>query len=313
MSVEVLKKLFESEVLTDETKSSIKEAFEQLVTEAQETATATVTQELTEKFAREYVADRDSLIESVDQLVTESIAAHIAAHKADIESFRDLEAEHAQRIVEAKEELGVTVKADFKMLVEKLDSFLDIIIAEEFEEIRADLVESQRNALGAKMFEGFRSEFEQFYVQKTGISGQLEQKTSALQEARTENAALKKSLNEAQRAAKLNTILSSLEGKPKQVMETILTTVSTDKLQETYDRFIDRVITEGATNGSAKVGSMETEKETQVLSESKVDPRKMELKSGDTPRTSRRVVQESSTTGMSDEEKRRLLASAGLI
>jgi hypothetical protein len=311
MSVEVLKKLFESEVLTDDTKVSIKEAFDQIVTEAREEATASVTQELTEKFAREYVADRDTLIESVDQLVTEALTKHVTEHKADIESFRDLEAESAASLVEAKEELSQTVKGDFKMLIEKIDSFLDIVIAEEFEEIKADLVESQRNALGAKMFEGFRSEFEQFYVQQTGIAGQLEKLTSALQESQAENAALKKSLNESQRANTLTTILSSLGGKPKQVMETILATVSTDKLQETYDRFIDRVITESA-NISTKVGSKETEKEVQVLSESKVDPRKLELMTGDTTRNTRKVVSES-TSGMSEEEKRRLLSSAGLI
>jgi hypothetical protein len=312
MSVEVLKSLFESELLTDDTKVSIKEAFEQVITEAKETAYVEVTQELTEKFAKEYVADRDTLIESVDQLVTAALTKHITEHKADLESFRDLEAESATRLVEAKEELAVTVKEDFKALIEKLDSFLDIAITEEFEEIKADLVESQRNALGAKLFEGFRSEFEQFYVQQTGIAGQLEKLTSALQESQAENAALKKSLNESQRAAKMSTILSSLGGKPKQVMETILATVATDKLQETYDRYIDRVITEGAASARSLVGSEETEKETQVLSESKVDPRKLELKSGDTQRSTKRIVNES-ISGLSDEEKRRLLASAGLI
>ncbi len=320
MATEILQKLLENDVLTEDTKASIKTALETVIQEATDKARAEVTEELTARFAEDFVKERDTLIESVDEMVAKaveeytaqagkSLQEHIESHKADIEAFRDLEAESAARLVEARAELVESTKTDIKVLVEKLDTFLDTAIAEEFEEMREDLVESQRQAMGAKIFEGFRAEFEQYYVQSTGIAGKVDQLAEQVKATTAENESLKESLAAITRTQTLATVLAPLEGKSRQVMETILTTVATDKLQETYERFIDRVIKEGA---AAPEAGQQSEKEIkQVLAESKVDPKTVTLKTGDTP-IKKPVVTES-VVGLSEADKKRLLQSAGLM
>lgn len=322
MTTALLQKLLENDVLTEDTKTSIVATFDTVITEAKEQARVEVTEELTAKFAEDFVKERDALVESIDELVTKAIAEHVAqsgttlrehieSHKADIEAFRDLQAEQAEKLVEARESMVSSTKGDIKTLVEKLDVFLDKMVAEEFAEIREELVESQRNAMGAKIFEGFRNEFEQYYVQSTGIAGRVDKLTSELKAAAAKNSELQESLQSITRTQTLAATLAPLEGQSRKVMETILATVATDKLQETYDRFIDRVIKESA-GKPAGVGT-QSEKETQkVLAESKVDPKTVTLVTGNTDTAKKKIVTESVVT-MSAEDKRRLLQSAGIV
>lgn len=316
MPSEILKQLLENDVLTEDTKQSIKSAFETVLQEAREAARVEVEQELTAKLAEDFVKDRDALVESVDALVTKALAEHIESHKADLESFRDLEAESAAKLVEANQTMVEQSKKDLKALVEKLDAFLDVVVKEEFEEIKEDLVESQRHALGLKIFEGFKKEFEQLYVNQTGISGQLEKLQSQLTTTQAENAQLKESLQAVTREHTTAKVLSPLEGKARQVMETILSTVSTDKLQETYDRFISRVLTESEVAAATAISTLtegkNSEKEQEVLAEQRIDPNTVSLKTGDEPETKKGVLTESAS-GLSEEDKRRLLKTAGLL
>jgi len=318
MATEIFQKLLENDVLNEDTRASIKTALETIIQEAKDQARAEVTEELTARFSEDFVKERDTLIESIDEMVSKaviehteqagkSLSEHIESHEADIAAFRDLEAEQATRLVESRQELVESTKKDIKVLVEKLDAFLDTAIIEEFEEIKEDLVESQRLALGSKIFEGFRAEFEQFYLQSTGVASKVTELSEQVKAAQAENEGLKESLAAVTRTTTMSTVLSSLEGKSRKVMETILATVATDKLQETYERFIDRVIKEGAT---APVAGTKSEKETkEVLAESKVDPKTVTLKTGDT-KAKQAVVTES--VGLSEADKKRLLATAGL-
>lgn len=311
MATEVLKQLFESELLTQETKQSIAEAFNVVLEEAKATARVEVEAELTAKYAEEYARDRDALIETLDTVVSNKVQEHIDLNVGELEKFRDLEVEAASALLEAQNALVDQSKRDLRALVEKIDQFLDVAVQAEFDEMKEDLVESQRLALGAKIFEGFRSEFERLYVQETGVAGQVTKLSRKLKTTERTAAELKESLQRTTRELELSKLLSTLEGKPRQVMETILTSVSTEKLSETYDRFIGRVISENTTSVVKRGNS--SEKEMRVLAESKVDPMSdVKFRSGDEPETKKGVrVKES--VGLSEEDKRQLLKSAGLI
>lgn len=347
MSIEVLKQLLENDVLTEDTKQSIQSAFvtiiseakevalteakgqaeqeyQQKLTEAEELLKANYTTQLTEarqlleeeianKMAQEYVRDRDSLIESVDTLVTNAIQEHIASHEADFNSFRDVEAEAAKVVVEAKRDLIEQSKTDLKALVEQLDVFLDRVVEREFEQLRDDLIENQRAAVGLKMFEGFRQEFEQLYLHETGVAGQLSRLKSQLAVSQAEKTQLEESLQKTTRSKEMLTVLAPLQGKPRQVMETILSTVATAQLQETYDRFVGRVLTEhvSTAQGSLNEGKR-SEKETKVLAEGKLDLNSGVIKTGNTQqKPGVQVVKEHK--GLTDEEKRSLMRASGLL
>src|SRR5271169_688863 len=99
---ELLKKLLAAEVLTEETKQELEAAFkkhlEESVQKAREDATANVTAELNEQ----WITERETLIEAIDQKVTEVLTAEITELKEDIEGYRDLKADYAEKLVEAK-------------------------------------------------------------------------------------------------------------------------------------------------------------------------------------------------------------------
>ncbi|MCX2582088.1 hypothetical protein OQ641_30260, partial [Klebsiella pneumoniae] len=71
-----------------------------------------VTAELNEAWLKE----RDTLIEALDAKVTEALTEEMAELREDIERFRDLEAEYAVKLVEAKREMATTLKKDMAQL-----------------------------------------------------------------------------------------------------------------------------------------------------------------------------------------------------
>ena len=98
---ELLQKLLESEVLTAETQKELKEAIEQKVTEAVEAAKAEAAADVRAELTEQWVNERDALIEAVDAKVGDFLDSELDELKSDIERFRDLEAESAEKLVEA--------------------------------------------------------------------------------------------------------------------------------------------------------------------------------------------------------------------
>src|SRR5665811_2235266 len=136
---EILKKLFETEVLSAEVKAELEQAFKTKLEEAVAVATASASADTKAQLSEQWVTERDALVEAIDSKVGDFLDAELGELKDDIERFRDLEAEHAEKLVEAKAEMAHELKGDLKELVEKIDSFLEIRIAAEVEELREDL------------------------------------------------------------------------------------------------------------------------------------------------------------------------------
>ena len=99
---ELLQKLLEAEVLTEETKKELKTAFETKLNEAVEAAKAEAAADVRAELTEQWVNERDALVEAVDAKVGDYLDGEIEELKADIERFRDLEAEAAEKLVEAK-------------------------------------------------------------------------------------------------------------------------------------------------------------------------------------------------------------------
>jgi hypothetical protein len=254
---ELLQKLLEAEVLSEETKKELEEAFkgklEEAMNEAKTRAAADVRAELTEQF----ITERDRLVEAVDTKVGEFLEAEITELKEDIESFRDLEAEYAEKLVEAKANMSVELKKDLGELVEKLDTFLEIRLAAELEELREDVGEIRKVEFGRRIFEAFAHEFINNYADEDSAEASLRETqatvaelSKALEESQRKTATL-------QRQVKLESVLEPLAGRQREVMEAILKNVDTDKLEEAYKTFIGRVIRESTdVAGSEKEGKV---------------------------------------------------------
>lgn len=256
---ELLQKLLEADVLTEDTKTKLEDAFkvqlDEAIQSAKDEAAADVRAELTEQ----WVTDRDALVEAVDNQVGDFITAELEELKDDINSFRDLEAEAADNLVEAKAAMAAELKSDLGDLVRSVDTFLEMRLTAELDELREDITEVRKNEFGRKIFEAMSAEFISEFADEDTASATLAETQqrladveSSLEDSETQRAAI-------ERKVKMDEILLPLQGREKEVMEAILKTVPTDKLDEGYNTFIGRVMKEAAEEDS--------EKESKVLAE----------------------------------------------
>lgn len=306
---EVLKKLLEAEVLSPETKTELESAFKKQLDDAIVSAKAEATADTKAQLTEQFIAERDALVEAIDQKVGDFLDAELAELKDDIERFRDLEAEHAEKLVEAKAEMASELKNDLKELVEKIDSFLEIRIAAEIEELREDLEVVKKNDFGRRIFEAFQQEFVRYADtdDKAATVAELEKRlddtTKQLEES-------EKQRNKMKREKKLKEVLAPLSGRSRDVMEAILKNVDTEQLDEAYKTFIGRVIRESEAPSSEKEETVLAEKASEKPAKAKVAEAAV-VKTGDTE-----VVTESveTKTKNADDEARlaRLRRIAGI-
>lgn len=252
---ELLEKLLGSDLLTEEVRTELTEAFQTALDEQVKTQVEEAKEALVVEYAAQFAADREALIEAIDTKVEEMLQDQLTELADDIANFRDLEVEFAAKLVEEKAVLAEAVEKDLAQLIERLDTFLELRISDEMDELKESIEEVKKINLGRKIFETFKAEFEQFSNAENGLN-ELQAK---LDEAQAEIAKRDTALTEAKleleassRKDTLANVLSSLQGRPREIMEAILASFPTEKLQETYDKFIDRVLHESVTKSSEK-------------------------------------------------------------
>jgi hypothetical protein len=258
---ELLKKLLEAEILTEDTKSDLEAAFQAQLAEAVETAEAEASENVRAELTEQWVAERDVLIEAVDTKVNDFLGRELDELKEDIDRFRDLEAEHAEKLVEAKGEMKVQLENDLAELVEKMNTFLEMRLANELEELKEDLTEAKELQFGRELFEGFVQEYRKNFIEEGSVEAELREAHEKLAEVTGLLAEAEDHAAEQARAAKMAELLDSLEGRRREVMESILANVPTDQLDEGYKTFIGRVLNE-------KTEESTPAKEEEVLAES---------------------------------------------
>ena len=146
--LDAIKPLLDSNLITEETRQEINEAWEIKLNEAREQARA----ELREEFAQRYEHDKSVMVEALDKMVTEGLAAEIAQVAAekrnlaeDRVKFQHKIKESAQKfngflVTKLAEEIG-ELRKDRKMHTEglaKLENFMVHALAREIQEFAAD-------------------------------------------------------------------------------------------------------------------------------------------------------------------------------
>lgn len=258
--MDILQTLLENEILTEDTKkeleTAIKELVEESVNKAKEETEINVRAELAEQF----VTDKEALVEALDTKVQQFLESELAEFKDDVETFRDLEAEHAENLVKAKKDLAERAKSDFTQLVNILNEFLEERVTAEFEELKEDIEEVKRLQFGAKIYESFKEVFEKEYFDEEEIHTKAKIAESELAKTKAKLNETNKALKAAKHEMALTEALSSLSGPAKEVMRQILEKVETDQIPKVYDKFIGRVLNESVVDENA-------EKEAKVLAE----------------------------------------------
>jgi len=269
---ELLKKLLEADILTEETKADLEAAFQTKLTEPVQTVEAKTSERVRAELTEQWVTQRDALVEAVDTKVNEYLSRELNELKTDIESFRDLEAEYATKLVEAKGQMATDLQKDMEELVEKLNTFLEIRLTKELEELKEDIDAAKKLQFGKEIFEGFVKEYRSSFVNEDGIEAELVEARKKLQETEAKLTEATKSIEQGVRDTKLAKLLQPLSGKQRDVMESILINVPTAQLDDGYKTFISRVLKEDATIEKTEVKTTATkeskEKENKVLAES---------------------------------------------
>jgi hypothetical protein len=197
--LDAIKPLLDSNLITEETRQEITEAWEAKLSEAREQARA----ELREEYAGRYEHDKSVMVEALDKMVTESLTAEIQAVSAEKQSlaedrvrFQGKMKESAQKfngflVTKLAEEIG-ELRKDRKMHTEglaKLENFMVHALAREIQEFAADkrdVVETKVRLVreARSKLEGLKARFVKESAEKMSqaVSKHLKSELSQLQE-----------------------------------------------------------------------------------------------------------------------------------
>ena len=197
--LDALKPLLDSDLINEETRSEITEAWEAKLTEAREQVRA----ELREEFAQRYEHDKTVMVEALDRMVTEGLTAEIEAVQAEKQAlaedrvrFQSKMKESATKfndfmVTKLAEEIGELRKdrQQHSQGLDKLEKFVVRALAEEITEFaqdRRDVVETRvrlvREARG--QLEALKSRFVKESAEKMSqsVARHLKAELSQLQE-----------------------------------------------------------------------------------------------------------------------------------
>jgi hypothetical protein len=151
--LEALKSLFENNVLSEEVRSELEEAWNAKVKENRLAATA----ELREEFARKYEHDKTTMVEAIDSLVTERLAEEIAEFQED-----------RKQLAEAKAKFAVAQRQNANLL----KSFVSEQLSKEIKELHADQKATADKFVALEEFvvESLAKELAEFYEDKKDLA-----------------------------------------------------------------------------------------------------------------------------------------------
>lgn len=136
-----LKDLLENEVLGEEVKTALQEAFESRV--------KAVEQKLNEDYAARYAQDKATLVEAMDNMLTDAIKAELNEFAEDRKAVISQKAKLSKATLEAKKLAGKKISENMKLL----NAFMAKHIKEEIAEFRADRkqLETQRKQMAKEV------------------------------------------------------------------------------------------------------------------------------------------------------------------
>lgn len=241
---EILQKLLSSELLSEEVKTDISSKWTTAVEQFRQTVREEVSLEVRSELSEQWIAERDTFLEDLDRQVGQKLKEELQELQIDRDSYRDLQAEYAEKIVEEKHSLSQTLEEELDHLVDQLDAFLEMRLTEEFKELHEDIEIVKENEFGREIYEAFAATFNKAHVDNDSVQAQLKAAKAKLAEAQNQIAELEESKADILRESKLEKLLAPLNGKKREQMEFVLSGIPTHKLQEAYSNFIGRILKE---------------------------------------------------------------------
>ena len=186
--------------------------------------------------------------------------------KKELSEFNEDKKELAERRAvlerDAKSKLEEARTAFIKRASKLVEAKVDSALRNQMTKLKEDIQIAKENMLGQKIFETFQSEFMGTALSNGSmikkLQKTLESTKSELSEARSlvdQQSALIESVerkaklkeNQATRLNKINTLLRPLSQEKREIMENLLESVKTDKLEESYKKYLPTVLGEAKT------------------------------------------------------------------
>ena len=199
--LDALKPLLDSDLINEQTRSEISEAWEAKMTEAREQVRA----ELREEFAQRYEHDKTVMVEALDRMVTEGLTAEISAVAAE-----------KQALAEDRVKFNVKMKES----ATKFNDFMVTKLAEEIGELRKD---RQQHSQGLEKLEKFvvqalAGEIMEFAQDRRDV---VETRVRLVREARGQLEALKSRFVKESAAKMSHSVAKHLRAELSQLQEDI--------------------------------------------------------------------------------------------
>lgn len=317
--LDVIKSLFENNVISEDIKTQIEEAWEARVNENKQQ----VAQELREEFSQRYEHDRAVMVEAIDRMVSDQLAPEIAEFIEDRAQLAEAKAKYAVKmkqdatvmkefitrqlasevkelhedqkvmaskffkleefVVEAlaneiaefykdKQDLAETkvrliregkdalakIKQDFvKRAAVMVESVVESSLTTELTQLREDIESARKADFGRRIFEAFSNEFSTSYLNEKSETAKLlkviDKKEFEVAEAQSvavtaqkvieskeaEIQALKEGM---ERQTTMMELLAPLATDQKEIMSELLESVQTQKLVESFNKYLPTVI-----------------------------------------------------------------------
>jgi len=226
-------------------------------------------------------------INKLEGFVLEQLNKEISELNEDKEALVEAK---VRLVAESKAKLDETKKAFIARASKLVESTIDAQIRGELTALKEDIQEARNNMFGRRLFEAFSAEFMTSYLSEGSevrkLQGQLNESAQALAKAEKilneKNEVIQLSARKAklaeERAARIqmkNELLSPLSKEKRNVMESLLETVKTDRLKEAFDKYLPTVLNEGmrsANQGRRVLAEAAEPKKTVAVTGNRVNP-----------------------------------------
>jgi len=254
-----IKKLLENEVLSEEVKGALNEAIQEQIESVKQEAVEEAKNELEATYASKLADEKKALNQRVYEALDEMVKEEISELKDDIEYYKNIEVDYAKRLENFKEEYA-------KKLSEQFEKAVSEQVQKEFVELKEDISEAKKEHFGRKIYEAYKDEFERY-----GFGESDHQIRKSLEEVKKELNEAKKKIETHEREEIIESLVKDLSGRSREVMNTILENTPTEKLEDRYNKTVDKVLNENEEDvKAASEAAAKTSEEGRVVNENAV-------------------------------------------
>jgi len=233
--------------------------------------------EMVAKEVKELRADRNRVAEHVgklDEFVTEQLAEELKEFHEDKKALVE---QKVKMVREGKKQLAEAKKDFISKAADKVEGVINRVITNEVKSFKDDITAARENDFGRRIFEAFATEYNTSYLNEAKEIKKVQKELAKVEKALNES---KQAIAEREEATKLvesklrvaedryarketlNSLLAPLGKEKKEIMSDLLESVKTEKLEESFNKYLPSVLNEEAPRAKKAITESVTKEHT---------------------------------------------------